>query len=221
MATVMHDMTNQHLLDVTSAKTERAMSPNAMNEEERRELIARQHRALYGDGASLYSPDGSRPVSQDARVLAGQVAPTPNLDGYGAAQGAADSSVPGQQSGEGMVPKSTNPASTFALFDNSQQPARTSTSSPGGDTTAGAGVGLIGSRVMQVAGLKRNSPPSSSPLAFGAKTMDGQRSTSAASNPAVPGADGKPVGLGWGAANNGPWGPNKPSMGGMQAPVWG
>jgi len=200
------------------------MSPNAMNEEERRELIARQHRALYGDGASLYSPDGSRPVSQDARVLAGQVAPTPNFDAYGAAQGSADGNLPGQQSSEGMAPKSANPASTFAMFDNSQQPARTSTSSPGGgggDTSAGSGVGLIGSRVPQVAGLKRNSPPSASPLGFGAKATDGQRSTSAASNPAMPGADGKPVGLGWGAANIGPWGPNKPSMGGMQAPVWG
>lgn len=188
-----------------------------MNEEERRELIARQHRALYGDGASLYSPDGSRPVSQDARVMAGQQAPTPNFDNYGAPQGSVDPNVAGQQSGD----KPTTAASTFAMFDATQQPARTSTSSPSADAAAGAGVGLIGSRVPQVAGLKRNSPPSSSPLGFGAKATDGQRSTSAASNPAMSGVDGKSVGLGWGAANNGPWGPNKPSMGGMQAPVWG
>lgn len=190
-----------------------------MNEEERRELIARQHRALYGDGSSLYTPDGSRPVSQDARVLAGQVAPGSNFDNYGPPP-TADASIPAQSTGE---PKSSNPAATFAMFDNSQQPARASTSSPGGDATAGAGagVGLIGSRVPQVAGLKRNSPPSSSPLGFGVKVTDGQRSASAASNPTLPGADGKPVALGWGAANNGPWGPNKPSMGGVQAPVWG
>ncbi|MCJ1307628.1 hypothetical protein MMC25_001275 [Agyrium rufum] len=37
-------------------KPDRAISPNAMNEEERRELIARQHRALYGnDSASFFS----------------------------------------------------------------------------------------------------------------------------------------------------------------------
>jgi len=192
-----------------------------MNEEDRRELIARQHRALYGDGASLYSADGARPVSQDARVLAGQVTSTQSFDNYGPPQGPSDVNVANQQSGELMATKSINPASTFAMFDNTQQPARTSTSSPGGDASSGAGVGLIGSRVPQVAALKRNSPPSSSPLGFGAKTAEGQRSTSAASNPTMAGADGKPVGLGWGAATNGPWGPNKPSMGSMQAPVWG
>ena len=41
----------------SQGKSERSISPN-MNEDERRELIARQHRALYGnDGASYY--DGS------------------------------------------------------------------------------------------------------------------------------------------------------------------
>ncbi|MCJ1433508.1 hypothetical protein MMC27_002870 [Xylographa pallens] len=39
----------------TQSKSERSMSPNTMNEEDRRELIARQHRALYGnEGASYY-----------------------------------------------------------------------------------------------------------------------------------------------------------------------
>ncbi|KAL9586240.1 MAG: hypothetical protein Q9212_001016 [Teloschistes hypoglaucus] len=40
-------------------KSDRATSPNTMNEEDRRELIARQHRALYGnDGGALF--DGAR-----------------------------------------------------------------------------------------------------------------------------------------------------------------
>ncbi|MCJ1473947.1 hypothetical protein MMC13_002603 [Lambiella insularis] len=39
----------------TQGKPERSISPNTMNEEDRRELIARQHRALYGnEGASFY-----------------------------------------------------------------------------------------------------------------------------------------------------------------------
>lgn len=39
----------------TQGKADRAISPNTMNEEDRRELIARQHRALYGnDGGSFY-----------------------------------------------------------------------------------------------------------------------------------------------------------------------
>ena len=49
------------------------MSPNTMSEEDRRELIARQHSALYGDNSSLYNADGTaaRPSSQDARVPVG------------------------------------------------------------------------------------------------------------------------------------------------------
>ena len=42
------------------------MSPNAMNEDERRELIARQHRALYGENSSLYNNNPTS--SQDVRV---------------------------------------------------------------------------------------------------------------------------------------------------------
>lgn len=39
----------------TQGKSERSISPNTMNEEDRRELIARQHRALYGnEGVSYY-----------------------------------------------------------------------------------------------------------------------------------------------------------------------
>ena len=39
----------------TQGKPERAISPNTMKEEDRRELIARQHRALYGnEGTSFY-----------------------------------------------------------------------------------------------------------------------------------------------------------------------
>lgn len=39
-------------------KAERAMSPSATNEEERRELIARQHRALYGKDGAQYGENG-------------------------------------------------------------------------------------------------------------------------------------------------------------------
>lgn len=47
-------------------KSDRAISPNTMNEEDRRELIARQHRALYGnESGSLY--EGTRP-SDDSQT---------------------------------------------------------------------------------------------------------------------------------------------------------
>ncbi|KAL8926166.1 MAG: hypothetical protein Q9208_003069 [Pyrenodesmia sp. 3 TL-2023] len=47
-------------------KSDRAISPNTMNEEDRRELIARQHRALYGnESGSFY--EGTRP-SDDSQT---------------------------------------------------------------------------------------------------------------------------------------------------------
>src|ERR1700761_9104990 len=59
----------QYQKHVSGAKSDRSMSPNTgMSEEERRELIARQHRALYGNDSNLYSDQTSRPGSQDARV---------------------------------------------------------------------------------------------------------------------------------------------------------
>lgn len=51
------------------AKSDRSVSPTAMPEDERRDLIARQHRALYGNDSSLYSDvANNRQSSQDARV---------------------------------------------------------------------------------------------------------------------------------------------------------
>lgn len=43
----------------TQGKSDRAISPNTMNEEDRRELIARQHRALYGNENTQYLEGGS------------------------------------------------------------------------------------------------------------------------------------------------------------------
>ncbi|KAI4189280.1 MAG: hypothetical protein LQ346_005142 [Caloplaca aetnensis] len=49
-------------------KSDRAISPNTMNEEDRRELIARQHRALYGnESGSLYEGTGPSDDSQTPR----------------------------------------------------------------------------------------------------------------------------------------------------------
>ena len=48
-------------------KSERSISPNTMNEEDRRELIARQHRALYGNDSSVFYERGSFSDSQTPR----------------------------------------------------------------------------------------------------------------------------------------------------------
>lgn len=124
-----------------------------MNEDERRELIARQHRALYGEGSNLYTgdPATSRPLSQDARVstaIGGGRKQSPlAFDPFGMqTSGAGDNSAV-QMPSRDQGPKdgapggnrsransnsspASNPTTSFGLFDNAQQSSRTSNSSP-------------------------------------------------------------------------------------------
>jgi hypothetical protein len=136
------------------------MSPSVLNEDERKELLARQHRALYGNESNLYAGEasGNRPVSQDARVTAGMGGPRNGsplaYDPYSAQQsgqsgepavqmpsrdqGAKDASA-GAESNNKSSP-SSNPTA-FGLFENAQQSSRTSTASPtGGSPPRGPGV---------------------------------------------------------------------------------
>ena len=220
-------------VDMPGPKSERSLSPSGMSEEDRRELIARQHRALYGNDSNLYMPDGSpsRPVSQDARVLAGASVPhgtSPmNYDNYNTPTGAPDMSVQGAPMGAGQPRSRSNSTSSpagnqnaFGKYDAAQQTVNpTSSSSPGASPTrsgakppGSAGVAPIGTRPMQT---KRNTPPMPSPLGHGYGGGN-ERSQSSASNPATSGPE-KPSGLGWGGGHNsGPWGSNK-----AQASVWG
>lgn len=79
----------------TQGKSERAISPSAMNDEERRDLIARQHRALYGnDGAAYYGSDSEshtpRPIGQSSSGATNSAAgrgPSPlAFDAFGMSQ---------------------------------------------------------------------------------------------------------------------------------------
>ena len=158
------------------AKSDRSMSPSTMTEEERRELIARQHRALYGNESNLYNsePGSARPLSQDARV-SGSISGPRNgsplaYDPYGVQSGgqSTESSVQMPQrdqaakdsSAGAEAPRansnsspSSNPTA-FGLFDNAQQSSRTSTASPAGSpprsgNKAASGVAPIGTRPAQ------------------------------------------------------------------------
>lgn len=147
------------------------MSPNAMNEDERRELIARQHRALYGETSTLYSNNNSNnnpTSSQDVRVQTSGAGRGPSplaFDPFGmqpqsgAGEGAvqmpprdkdAASTAQDARANSTSSP-STTQAPAFNLFD-AQQASRTSTSSPGGSPPVpghksnGSGVAPIGTR---------------------------------------------------------------------------
>lgn len=231
---------------VSGGKSDRSMSPTTMSEDDRRELIARQHRALYGDTTSMYGSEGSgsRPQSQDVRSANPNRGPSPlAFDPYG---------VQAHQSAEGAVQmpprdrgnSTASPVSqqttqqSYTLLSDAQQSSRTSNSSPGespppGQNQKGAapGVAPIGTRPTQApgsaGGLNKRSTtpltPSSLSYGFNADAQNigankDERSTSAASNP--PPADKPVTGLGGWGSNSGVWGSGKNSLA-VQPSVWG
>ena len=214
-----------------------------MSEEDRRELIARQHRALYGDNSSLYGQEGAAPrqQSQDARVSSSGRNQSPmTFDSFGMqAQPGSEGVVqmPPRDRTESTASPASNPTTqqSFQLLSDAQQSSRTSNSSPGGSPplsqgqkNASQGVAPIGTRPMQApvsaGGLNKRSttPLTPSSLSYGFSAQDqhaaqkDERSTSAASNPALADKGVSGLGGGWGGSS-GAWG-NKL---GVQASVWG
>lgn len=224
------------------------MSPNTMSEDDRRELIARQHRALYGDNASLYGSEGSnsRPQSQDVRAS--------NPDRSGSPMAFSPYGAHPQQNPEGAVQmpprdhgnSAASPVSSqqtqqpFTLMSDAQQSSRTSNSSPTespppgqNQKTAPPGVAPIGTRPAQAPGSagglnKRSTTPlTPSSLSYGF-SADAQNAPSAApglkderstSAASNPTADKGVSGLGGWGGDRGPWG----GKGGLavQPSVWG
>lgn len=164
---------------MSANKSDRSVSPAAVNEESRRDLLARQHRALYGsDSPAFFAPgtfadENPRPDGQSATPSSsGFRGPSPrSVDPFGLTQ------VPGQANPDGFPqsalqsPTRANSASSpssginpvFGKYDGSEPPV-TSSSSPGADSpssnqappksaTGPIGfVGPIGSRPSQQAG---------------------------------------------------------------------
>lgn len=131
-----------------------------MNEDSRRELIARQHRALYGNDSAPFYPDGSIPEDSHNRpegqssgipttVPGGARGQSPRgVDPFGLGQnqgqGSSDGAAPVTSGPSPAVPQSPSRANStsspvasnnpnFGVFESSQgqQQAQTSTSSPG------------------------------------------------------------------------------------------
>jgi hypothetical protein len=225
---------------VSGVKSDRSMSPNTMSDEDRRELIARQHRALYGDNSSLYGSDGSsqRPPSQDVRVSGSGRGPSPlAYDPYGVqSQSGSEGAVqmPPRDRGNSTASPVSNQTTqhSYTLLSDAQQSSRTSNSSPDGEPQKGGvpGVAPIGTRPMQApnsaGGMNKRSTtpltPSTLSQGFSADSQNtsaskDERSTSAASNPAL--ADKGVSGLGSWGTNSGVWGSGKNLA--VQPSVWG
>merc|ERR1712000_265725 len=195
-----------------------------MSEDERRELIARQRNALYGEGAA-YNENGGFDENGT---------PRPGTQGSGPQSAVGQGQGQQRSRANSTSSPSSNPTSSFSLFESAaQQSSRISTSSPGespprqGKGPTSSGVAPIGTRpsgqAPNPALNKRSTTPLPSPLSYGfaASNEDNQgekegRTASAASNSNS--QNQQDVGLGWGS-KSGVWGKN--SSLGVQASVWG
>jgi hypothetical protein len=171
--------------EMSSSKSDRSMSPASMSEEGRRELIARQHRALYGNDSATFYPnhgignDTSRPETQSSNVptsAGGARGPSPSTQGNQAGstvdtnqqRSRADSSASPNSATQTSANATSNPAG-FSLFDSAaQQSSHTSTSSPGESPSRpaqksatapiGTSVAPIGTRPSQPTGSQAPNP---------------------------------------------------------------
>ncbi|KJY01803.1 hypothetical protein TI39_contig278g00042 [Zymoseptoria brevis] len=237
---------NRKTVSSSKASTDRSNSPAAMSEEDRRELIARQHRALYGENSSMYNADGTRAQGPDVRSPSDGRGPSP------LAHGAFGKQVPSSVEGSVQMPprdraeNTTSPVShppsqQFGLIHDSQS-NRQSSSSPGASPPlvqgqgqkGGAGaVAPIGTRPPPGAGnqgamnKRATTPLTPSSLSYGFNANDGQnanannveRTTSGPTNPGMT-AEKNVSGLGnWGSSSGG-WGSGKNNLA-VQPSVWG
>ncbi|KAF4553265.1 Hypothetical protein D9617_7g029920 [Elsinoe fawcettii] len=209
-----------------AVKSDRSLSPTTLNEDDRRDLIQRQHRALYGNESAMYHADGSGRPSQDARLsISGNPrGPSPLAFDPFSVQQQTGPEGPVQMPSRDQVLSgerrtSTSPTSAsrsnFGLDSAPHSAGGNTATSPTTSPSIGSGnipsiatqsgVAPIGTRpIQQVGGAKRAATPN-------------ERSTSAASNPTA--GNDRASGLGWGTSSGG-WGHSKNTLG-VQASVWG
>ncbi|KGO36067.1 hypothetical protein PEX1_061250 [Penicillium expansum] len=130
------------LAEMSASKSDRSTSPAAVSEDSRRELLARQHRALYGNESPAFFPPGAfsddnpRPDSQagGGTPSSGVRGSSPRgMDPFGLTQaGATSTDATGMQS-PSRANSTSSPSSAINASFGAEQPV-TSTSSPGADS---------------------------------------------------------------------------------------
>ncbi|KAI9825115.1 MAG: hypothetical protein M1832_001435 [Thelocarpon impressellum] len=156
----------QYNRNASQATSERSMSPNAMKEEERRDLIARQHRALYGNEAASYAENGSGAQAS----AAGARGPSPlTFDPFGMGQGQGQNPAqagPADKNGplsasEHAAPQPAGTGPSPAPQQHGQQRSRAnSTSSPSSNP---ASFSLFDNAAQQSSRTSTSSPGGSPP----------------------------------------------------------
>lgn len=198
---------------MASNKSDRSMSPSGISEEGRRELIARQHRALYGNDGNLLNASAGYPGEDGQQQpgstpIGGPRGPSPRtMDRFGA---------PGQVQGQDSSDQAPGNKPTFGGFD----PAVASGSGPNDDgghsrqlsksTTAplSGGMAPIGSRPNPQNQPLNKRTTSPMPYGFGAADQSNERSNSSNSNTNAQKEGSGNTSMGWGTGS-GVWGNNK------------
>ena len=201
------------------------MSPSTISEEGRRELIARQHRALYGNEGAAFIPQSGFGDEQQQASTKGQGArgPSPrNMDPFGMPN---QSQQPGDQSSQavGQADKTASPpgpasnnfnkAPTPPTADDSSHSRQLSKSTTAPIT---GGMAPIGSRPtgQQAPGQNLNkrttSPlPSTLSYGFGAAEQSNERTGSSNSNNNTQKDNAPNPSMGTWGTGSGVWGSNK------------
>lgn len=169
------------------------MSPNTMNEEDRRELIARQHRALYGNEAGPFPETGNLGAESGntPRPL------TQNSSAQGSAAGGARGPSPlaydpfGMNQTQGQSGPGEGNAQMSSSEHSAQQQASTTGPSP-----------VVQQQPQQRSRANSNSSPSSNPTSF--SLFDNAAQQSSRTSTSSPG--GSPPRQGASKASNAPIG---------------
>ncbi|KAJ5197003.1 hypothetical protein N7449_007482 [Penicillium cf. viridicatum] len=130
------------LAEMSASKSDRSTSPAAVSEDSRRELLARQHRALYGNESPAFFPPGAfsddnpRPDSQagGGTPSSGVRGSSPRgMDPFGLTQASTTSADATGLQSPSRANSTSSPSSAINASFGAEQPV-TSTSSPGADS---------------------------------------------------------------------------------------
>ncbi|KIV90808.1 hypothetical protein, variant 1 [Exophiala mesophila] len=225
------------LSEMSSTKSDRSMSPSTLSEEGRRDLIARQHRALYGgEGAAFVGQTPFENVSPREQQTPGSNTTPGAVRGPSPFGTGAHAEVPGSAANagqDGRPEKAGSPSAQtapgFGSFDSQLQSSGPKSSSPtSGEETShsrqisksttapiSGAMGPIGSRPNagaapnQALNKRTTSPlPASLGYGFGSNDQNSDRAASSNSNTNNQKESSQP-GIGAWGTGSGVWGNNK------------
>ncbi|KAK0513425.1 hypothetical protein JMJ35_004411 [Cladonia borealis] len=196
----------------TQGKSDRAISPNTMNEEDRRELIARQHRALYGNESSPYYEGSNFGDESHTPRPANQNSGNMSAGGRGPSPRAYDAFAMGQNQGQSAV---TETAAQLNTSDSTQkgpspnpqqQRSRADSTASPASNPPGQNFSLFESAAQQSSRTSTSSPGGSPPRqsktsAPGVAPIGTRPAQNPTSNPAATKAP-SPSPLGYGFSND-------------------